>query len=88
MGRNNSLTGGVALDTRLTWLLHTDQVRKRAAQRLRMQGSLLNNKCYLSVRNGVLLYKQRTRLMMDYACPVWRSAASIHIRRLQVLQPK
>ena len=26
--------------------------------------------------------------MMDYACPVWRSAARTHVRRLQVLQSK
>ena len=42
----------------------------------------------LSVRNGVLLYKQLIRPMMDYACSAWRSAARTHIRRLQVLQSK
>jgi hypothetical protein len=26
--------------------------------------------------------------MMDYACPVWRSAARSHIKKLQVLQSK
>jgi hypothetical protein len=26
--------------------------------------------------------------MMDYACPVWRSAARSHIKKLQVLQYK
>jgi 4-amino-4-deoxy-L-arabinose transferase-like glycosyltransferase len=26
--------------------------------------------------------------MMDYACPVWRSAARTHVRKLQVLQSK
>ena len=25
---------------------------------------------------------------MDYACPAWKSAARIHVRRLQVLQSK
>jgi hypothetical protein len=25
---------------------------------------------------------------MDYACPVWRFTARIHVRRLQVLQSK
>jgi hypothetical protein len=49
-------------------------------------GPLLNSKSDLSVRNGVLLYKQLTRPMMDYACPVWRSAAGTHVRRLQMLQ--
>jgi hypothetical protein len=42
----------------------------------------------LSLRNGVLLYKQLILPMMDYACPVWRSAARSHIKKLQVLQSK
>jgi len=42
----------------------------------------------LSVRNGVLLYKQLIRPMMDYACTAWRSSARYHVRRLQVLQSK
>ena len=53
-----------------------------------MLGPLLNRKSDLSVRNGVLLYKQLMRPMMDYACPAWRSAAGTHVRRLQVLQSK
>jgi hypothetical protein len=51
-------------------------------------GSLLNRRSGLSIRNGVLLYRQLIRPMMDYACPVWRSAARCHIRKLQVLQSK
>jgi hypothetical protein len=38
--------------------------------------------------NGVLLYKQLIRPMMDYACPVWKSTACSHIKKLQVLQSK
>jgi hypothetical protein len=51
-------------------------------------GPLLNRKSDLSVRNGVLLYKQLILPMMDYACSTWRSAARSHVRRLQVLQSK
>jgi hypothetical protein len=53
-----------------------------------MLGSLLNRKSDLSVRNGVLLYKQLIRPIMDYACPAWWSAAHTHVRRLEVLQSK
>jgi hypothetical protein len=53
---------------------------------MRMLSPLLNRKSDLSVRNGVLLYKQLIRPMMNYACHVWRSAARAHVRRLQVLQ--
>ena len=42
----------------------------------------------LSIKNGVLLYKQLIRPMVDYACPVWRSAARSRIKKLQVLQSK
>jgi len=79
---------GVTLDTRLNWSPHLDQVRKRTAQRMGMLGPLLNRKSDLSVRNGVLLYKQLMRPLMDYACPALRSAARSHVRRLQVLQSK
>jgi hypothetical protein len=37
-------------------------------------------------RNGVLCYKQLIRPIMDYACPIWRSADRSHVRKLQVLQ--
>ena len=53
-----------------------------------MLSPLLNRKSDLSIRNGVLLYKQLIHPMMDYACPAWRSAARTHVRRLQVLQSK
>jgi hypothetical protein len=64
---------------------HVNQIRKRAVQRLGMFGPLLNRRSSLSVRNGVLLYKHLIRSMVDYACPIWRSAASSHVKKLQVL---
>jgi hypothetical protein len=51
-----------------------------------MLDTVLNSKSDLNVRNGVLLYKQLFRPMMDYACPACRCAARSHVRRLQVLQ--
>jgi hypothetical protein len=51
-------------------------------------GPLLNRRSELSIRNGVLLYKQLIRPLMDYVCPIWRSTARTHVRRLQVLQSK
>jgi hypothetical protein len=79
---------GVTLDTQLTWSTHVNQVGKKAAQRLGVLGPLLNRRSGLSVRNGVLLYKQFIRPMMDYACPISRSAARSYVRKLQVLQYK
>ena len=60
---------GVTLDKALTWSPHIDQVRKKTAQRMGMLGPLLKRKSDLSVRNGVLLYKQFISPMTDYACP-------------------
>jgi len=74
MGRNYSLSV-LTLDTRLTWSPHIDQIRKRTAQRMGMLGPLMNRKNDLSVRNGVLLYKQTNQTLMDYAYPAFRSNA-------------
>ena len=87
MYRDYALSG-VTLDKRLTWSLHIVHIRKKTAQKKGLLGPLLNTKSDLSVRNGVLLYKQLIRPMIDYACPAWRSAARTHVRRLQVLQSK
>ena len=58
---------GVILNTRITWLPHIVQVRKKAAQKLGLLVSFLHRRIGLSIRNGVLLYKQLIRPMMDYA---------------------
>jgi hypothetical protein len=76
----------VTLNTRLKRSADVNQVRKKAAQRLGVLGPLLNRRRILSVRNGVLLHKQLVRSMTYYACPMWRAAASSHVRKLQVLQ--
>jgi hypothetical protein len=79
---------GVTRDSRLTWRPHVVQVRKKASQRLGVLGSLLYRRSGLSIRNGVLRYKQLIRPMMDCACPIWRCAAQSYVKQLQVLQCK
>jgi hypothetical protein len=78
----------VTLAKRLTWSTHIDLVRKKASLRLGGLDPPLNRRSGLSIRNGVLLFRQLIRPIMDYSCPVWRSAARCHIRKLQVLQSK
>jgi hypothetical protein len=78
----------VILDTRITWSPHIVQVKKKADQRVCMLSSLLHWRSGLSIRNGVLLYKQLIRPMMVYACPIWRSAACSHLRKLHFIQCK
>ena len=53
-----------------------------------MLGPLLKRKSDLSIRNGVMVYKQLIRLLMDYACPAWSSAARAQVRSLQELKSK
>lgn len=45
----------VALDTRLTWSIHIDRVRNKAAQSLGVLGNLVNKRSSISIRNGVLV---------------------------------
>jgi len=79
---------GVTLAKRLTWSPHIEEVLRRTAQRMGLLGPLLNRRSDVSIRNGVLLYKQLFRPLMDYVSPGYWSAARTHIRRLQVLQSK
>jgi hypothetical protein len=79
---------GVNLDRQLTWAAHTKQAGRKAAVMLGVLGPVINRRSCLSIRNGVLLYKQLIRLMMDYACPIWRSAACSHVREVHSVQQK
>jgi hypothetical protein len=79
---------GVTLDKRLTWSTHIYQVKKKAAQGMGALGPLLKRRSGISIGNDVLLYKQLILPTIDYACPVWRSAARSRIKKLQVLQSK
>jgi hypothetical protein len=62
--------------------------RKKTAQGMGMLGPLLNRWSDLSIRNGVLFYKQLISRMMDYACPPWRFTACTYVWKLHVLQSK
>ena len=86
MGRYDPLSGG---DLRFTTHLVASHrpSQEMTAQRMGMLGPFLDIKSYLSVRNGVLLYKQLIRPMMDYACPARRSAARTHIRSYRCYNP-
>jgi len=56
----------MTLDRRLNWSPYIDHIRKKTAQRMGMLGPHMNRKSDLSIRKGVLLYKQLIRPMMDY----------------------
>jgi hypothetical protein len=79
---------GVNLHTQLTSAEHNNQVGKKTAEGLGVLVPLVNKRSGLSIRNGVLLYKQLTSPLIDYECPIWRSAVCSHVRKLLVLQSK
>jgi hypothetical protein len=76
------------LDNYFTWSERVNQVGWKAAQRFGVLYTLIKRRSALSIRNGVLTYKKLTRPMIDYAYPIWRSAARSQVRKLQVLQSK
>ena len=57
----------VTLDKRLTLSSHIEQVSRRTAQRMGFLSPLLNRRSDLSIRNGVVIYKQLIRPLLDYA---------------------
>lgn len=72
----------VTWDTQLTWSNHINQVRRKATQIFCVLGPILSMRSGLSIRDGVLLYKQIICTVMDYACLIWRSVACTHLRKL------
>ena len=54
---------GVTLDTRLTWSIHIDQVRKKR-HRLGVLGPLRNRRNDLSIRNGILFISSLSELWL------------------------
>ena len=79
---------GLTLDSGLTLKPHTYQVKRKTSHRLGILSPLLNRLSSLLMGNGVLLYKQPIRPMMDYACPAWRHVAPTHLTSHQVIQSK
>jgi hypothetical protein len=62
--------------------------QEETTQLLGVLGSVLNRRNAISIRNGILLYKQPIRPTVDYVCPIWRCAARSYINQLQALLSK
>nr|CAD7570357.1 unnamed protein product [Timema californicum] len=85
-GRTVLSTWDLTLDTKLTWRRHCNERLKKAKQRLGILGPLLNSRSALSARNGLTLYKQLPRPILDYTCPAWGHLADTYMRRMQAFQ--
>lgn len=79
---------GVYLDRRLNWKFHINRKLNLAYGRLSKLFPILNKKSPLSKKNGILLYKTLLRPLIFYACPVWGTATSGAIQKLQTFQNK
>lgn len=77
---------GVTLDHRLTWTKHVQEVANKANQRLGMLYPLIRSRNGLSMLNCTIIYKSIIRPIMTYAVPVWASAATSNIKKLETLQ--
>ena len=76
---------GLTVDKQLMWSSHINQVGKWAARTLSVLAPLLDRRSRLSVKSGVVIYKQINCPVISYACAIWKSAASTHVRNLQVI---
>jgi hypothetical protein len=76
---------GFIVDMHLMWSSHMNQVGKWAARRLSMLTAHLDGRSRLSVKSGVVIYKQINCPVINYACAICKSAASTHVRNLQVI---
>lgn len=79
---------GVFFDRKLNWKLHINKKLNLAYGRLSKLFPLLSKKSPLSVKNGILLFKTILRPLLLYACPVWGTASSSVLKKLQTFQNK
>lgn len=79
---------GVYMDKKLNWKYHINKKLNLAHAQLTKLYSLLNKKSAINVKSGILIYKSILRPLLLYACPVWGTAASSSLNRLQVFQNK
>lgn len=77
---------GVIIDKKLTFQKHVEYAADKTIKCFRSLYPLLNKKSKLNTDNKTIIFKAIIRPIMLYGCPVWGSAASSHIRKLQVLQ--
>jgi hypothetical protein len=79
---------GVFLDEKLTWNTHINKKLTQGYARMRILYPLINYKTILQMKSSLLLYTAIIRLLITYACPVWDTASSTKINKIQILQNK
>lgn len=79
---------GVVYDHKLRFAEHIACAIIRSNNCFKSFYPLLAPRSHLSIENKHLIFKVVIRPIMAYGCPVWYTAANIHINRLVVLQKK
>ena len=77
---------GIILDRSLTWQPHITHAIQKANICTRYLYPLLNRRSAMSIELKVRLYKSIIRPAITYAAPVWATAATSHIDKLQRVQ--
>ncbi|GFU67215.1 RNA-directed DNA polymerase from mobile element jockey [Trichonephila clavipes] len=77
---------GVTLDKRFTFKTHLEKITCKFKLRLQALRQLLCNRSKLSINSKRNIYLQYLLPILTYASPVWGSAATCHINKLQILQ--
>nr|CAD7447721.1 unnamed protein product [Timema bartmani] len=75
------ISKGVGRDHYVTGTHCTERLNK-ARQMLVILGPQLNRHSALSTRNGLTLYKQLLRPILDYTCPAWGHLADTYMRSI------
>jgi hypothetical protein len=79
---------GVVLDTGSTCSTHINNLRKKAAERLRVLGSLQNRRSGFSIKEWSSTVQAFHPSYDGRRIPAWWSTARSHIRKMEVLQTR
>lgn len=79
---------GVILDKRLLFNRHISNAINKTNKCFRALYPLMAAKSKLSTSNKLLIYTAVLRPIMSYGSPVWNSAATTHLNKLDVMQNK
>lgn len=79
---------GVYLNTRLTFSDHVSHIINKMNIAIKLLYPIINRKSELSISNKITILKTIFQSIAIYACPVWGTCASSHIKKIQICQNK
>lgn len=79
---------GVTFDSKLNFGEHITNTIDKANKCFRALYPMLASSSQLSTTNKSLIYTSVIRPILTYGCPVWSSAATVHMKKFTVIQNK